>query len=827
MSTALPRAAGLVLALASALGAQEAPRFVPNLGQWSHAARFVARTGGVHLGLEEQRASIALRSVDPDGIQRGHLVRFDWSDPAAKPALRTGRLLPGEHHYFLGADASRWRSQVPGYAEVRVEEVRAGIDLRWRAEPKLLAYDVHVAPGAALDALLIRCEGALGIAIEDDGRLAITTSIGVLHQTAPVAWQIDGEVKLPRASRFVRRGEQSYGFEVQERSPHLPLVIDPGFVFSTFLGSSEFDELRSLAVDASGDPLIAGETSGANFPTTPGAFASTHASGGIENDFVITKLNADGRSLIWSTFVGGSSGEFSAAASLAIGAQDEVVIAGFSTSLNYPVTAGAFQANHRGGGTDGVVTKLSADGSSLVFSTYLGGTSSDAGRAAAITANGDIYVGGNSSSSDFPRVNALGNTFGGVTDAFLTKFTPTGTALFSRYVGGSFFDACADLELAANGDPILVILAGSTNLPTTAGAFDRTHNGRDDLYVLRLVEATHQLVFGTYLGGREHELPVAAEVAPSGAIFVVAESASPDFPTTPGALNPTPFGNVLAALSGDGSQLLYGTYLTGDFGPATALAIDSYGAAIVGGLAIGPNTVTTPGAVDRQYFHPPFNNFQEEALILQLSPNGSARRYATFLGGAGNDRVRGLASDGHGGVIVLALAQDASFASPNQSFPTTPGAFQSSNPGQFSGVVAHLDLLPIGVERVGRPSEGCAGRPLIGVRSQPHIGNASFALDGARAPQSTAGSLLLSLGTLPVGLPIVGIELWVDPTAPLFVSAFAGSDAHGHTLAPLPLAIDPTILGASLAAQYLWIDGCGAQGLSATDALRLTVQPTP
>jgi hypothetical protein len=334
--------------------------------------------------------------------------------------------------------------------------------------------------------------------------------------------------------------------------------LDPtggALVYSTYLGGSDFDQGTGIAVDAAGNAYVTGGTSSTDFPTTAGAFQTTFGGGLGFPDAFVTKLNASGTALVYSTYLGG--GGIDRGFGIAVDAAGNAYVTGFSDSLDFPTTAGAFQVTFGGGG-DAFVTKLNPTGAALVTSTYLGGSGADAGRGIAVDAAGNAYVTGETDSRDFPTTGgAFQPTFDGPDfDAFVTKLNPTGAALvYSTYLGGSEFDVTQGIAVDAAGNAYVTGETSSRDFPTTAGAFQMTIGGVSDAFVTKLTATGAALVYSTYLGGGDIDRGFGIAVDAAGNAYVTGGTTSIDFPTTAGAFQSTfggGFGDGFVAKITDG-----------------------------------------------------------------------------------------------------------------------------------------------------------------------------------------------------------------------------------------------------------------------------------
>ncbi len=311
-------------------------------------------------------------------------------------------------------------------------------------------------------------------------------------------------------------------------------------VYATYLGGSDLDLASGIAVDAGGNAYVSGLTVSADFPTTPLAFDQTLSG---DNDAFVTKLNATGTALVYSTYLGGSVAgpvtEF--ASGIALDAAGNAYVAGSTSSSDFPTTPGAFQTISVS--RDGFVTKLDATGMTLLYSTYLGGTDADEARGLSVDAAGSAYVIGTAVSADFPLMNPFQNQLGGGADAFITKLNAAGSALaYSTYLGGSDVEEGYGIAVDANGNAHVIGRTLSIDFPITAGAFQPTFGGGEDAFVTKLNPAGSALVYSSYLGGNDTDTNTGAialdDLAEPNA-YVTGTAQSPDFPTTPGAFDTT------------------------------------------------------------------------------------------------------------------------------------------------------------------------------------------------------------------------------------------------------------------------------------------------
>ena len=395
-------------------------------------------------------------------------------------------------------------------------------------------------------------------------------------------------------------------------------ALGTGLVYATFLGNVVYEDFVGIAVDSSGNAYITGMTNLSGFPVTPDALQPVH---GGDFDAFVSKLDASGTSLLYSTFLGGSSRDHGYG--IVVDGLGNICLTGETSSANFPVTAGALQTSH-GGGQDVFVAKLNPAGSSLVYSTYLGGRNHEYSGGIAADESGNVYVTGGAR-EEFPVTpGGFQVTPGGNQDAFAAKLNPLGTKLlYSTFLGGSGLDDGNGIAVDGSGNAYVTGDTESLDFPTTSGALQTLlGNGLStflsDAFITKLNPSGTELVYSTYIGGQYHENSGGIALDSSGNAFVTGRTYSTDFPVTPGALQPIPsdpYDVFVAKLDGSGESLLYGTYLGGfgfsDYG--RGIAVDSSGNAYVTGNTDSTNFPVTPGALQ------PFISVYTDAFVVKLT----------------------------------------------------------------------------------------------------------------------------------------------------------------------------------------------------------------
>jgi len=545
--------------------------------------------------------------------------------------------LPGQVNYFVGTDRQNWRSGVETFARVRYESVLPGVDVEYYGtEGRELEYDLFLAAGVTPDSLALDFGGVSRITLSADGRAQLRLLDGSLVvKEPPVAYQVRSGKRVLVAVKYVLRGP-GLGFAVGEHDVSLPLVIDPVLTYSSYFGGSSFDEATAIAADSAGNTYFVGYTASSLFPTWS-PVQPVH--GGGAYDAFVVKLDPSGQHMVYSTYLGGSGPDIAYA--VATDALGNAYVAGLTSSPNFPVSA-AFQPA-LGGGQDAFVTKLNASGSALIYSTYLGGLGDDFAQGITVSGAGAAYLVGTTFSPNFPTKAPLQASIKGGQDAFVTQLNPSGAALvYSTFLGGGDTEYGSAIALDSSGSAYVVGSTTSPNYPTLNARQTTFAGGGTDAFLSKLNLTGSGLVFSTYLGGTSADEALGVS-APQGFAVVAGFTFSTDFPVTLPA-QPVAGGNnnsdaFVTRFDASGTAAIYSTYFGGTGNDrATAVVSDSGGIAYVVGRTdsadlplVAPSTGqgTYGGAVD--------------AFALALPASGSRFAYATYLGGAGEDRAAGVA----------------------------------------------------------------------------------------------------------------------------------------------------------------------------------------
>ncbi len=619
--------------------------FVPNRGQVDPRVQYYAQSSTFSAYFTDRGVTLDLHKGDRAAAL---VVSFPGSNSRAM--LTGARRARATVNYFTGR---RRYTSLPTYGQVRYHDLWPGIDLVFRTGAGQLKYEFLLRPGADPSDVRLAYAGADSLAL-DHGALVVGTPVGPLRDASPVARE--GRHTIPSA--YALKGS-SYGFTLGRHNRARPLVIDPGLAWSTYLGGAGEEDSAGVATDPQGNAYVAGRTFSGDFPTTPGAYNRTYA------DVFVSKFSADG-ALVYSTFIAPSDSVHG----IAVDANGSAYLAGTTADPSFPTTPGAYRSgasimqNHDWR----YVTKLNPQGSGLDYSTLVG----DVGLyyysgAIAIDSQGAAYTTGYTNSTTYPTTPGAYQTTPPSSGAFgyLTKLNPTGTGLdYSTFLNGAF---PGRVTVDAGGHAYLT--GGAVlGLPTTAGSYNQTWSGGSDAFVTEFDPSGSTLVFSTFIGGSGSDSGTDLKVDGSG-IYVTGRTDGSGFPTTPGAFDRTSAAGdaFVTKLNRSGSGLVYSTLVGGsDYDAAASIALLGKEAVITGDTQSVDFPTASADVVNNRY------SGSDDSFVTVLNDSGSGLLYSTYLGGTGRDLGLGVATDGQGNVYV-------SGDTTSTNFPTTPGAYQTTN----------------------------------------------------------------------------------------------------------------------------------------------------
>jgi hypothetical protein len=537
------------------------------------------------------------------------VLRMQMIGANPSPRILGKEALPGRVNYLVGKDPSQWHTKIPTYGKVAYEGVYPGVDLVYYGNQGQLEYDFVVAPSADPHDIKLAFKGSGPVEISPAGDLVLHTENGAIRMHKPVVYQEINGIRKSIDGNYMLKEKQTVGFQVAAYDTAHPLIIDPVLAYSTYLGGTYMDGASSIAVDLQGRIYVAGRTSSTDFPALNSVQPNLSSRAG---------------------------------------------------SSDFPV--------------DAFVAQLTPDGTALRYATFLGGSEYDGSQGIVVDPQGQATVAGLTFSPDFPIHNALQPTLGGSRDVFVAQLTADGAALrYSTYLGGSEEERVGGIAVDRRGQVVLTGLTLSTDFPVKNALQPTFGGGHSDAFVTQLT-ADGALSYSTYLGGNDSDEGSDIAVDPQDRAYVTGDTESPNFPTK-NALQPTlhldreALGRdaFVTKLTADGRALHYSTYLGGNGGDrGNDIAVDRQGQAYVVGetnstdFPIHNALQSTPGG-DRDTF------------VAQLTADGAALRYSTYLGGSASDMGEGIAVDQQGRASVTGYTDSANFPTYNALQPDYGG----------------------------------------------------------------------------------------------------------------------------------------------------------
>ena len=730
--------------------------FEVNQGQTSSDVKFLARRGGYALFLTKADAVLKLhtgKKLEPLVLQ------LKLADANEKLSVSGSDELPGKINYFIGKDPSKWRTNIPTYSKVRYATVYPGIDLVYYGNEGRLEYDFVVSPGADPGTIRVAFNG-VHPAIDNKGDLVLRIGQDEVRLEKPVVYQPTngraGRQLVDGRYRLTADGEVTFQIGAYDKSRSL--IIDPVLVYSTYLEGNSNDGSYRLFVDSTGSAYVTGGTESTSFPTTPGA---------------------------WQTKFRGSG----------TGCTEEPV----------------FQCG------DAFVTKMNPSGSALIWSTYLGGSSSDAGFAITADSSG-VYVAGQTSSSDFPvTAGAFQTTLPGTSTrgGFITKLNTSGSGLvYSTYLAGSTTDKLRGLAVDSSGNAYVTGGTQSADFPVTANAFQTTLAGTSNAFVSEMNSTGTALAYSTYVGGTGSDAANSIAIDASGNAYITGGTTSTGFPTSNpiqatfaggGTTCPAQHASIcgdafVTELNPTGTALIFSSYLGGsgeDSG--VGLVIDPAGNIYVSGGTDSSDFPTTPGAVQTTFGggSTGCTNTGEacgDAFLTKINAAKTAYVYSTYLGGTGDDVAGlGLAIDPAGNIHMAGVTASSNFpTTPNAPQLTYGGGSTICSPGFICGdgfvTKFSLDGSSLNFSTfLGGSSDDGAGGVAQDTSGNDYVVGVTTSTDFPTTPGAFQTSCTLCDGQSHAFITKLAIPFPTASLAPLSVDF--GNQIVGVTSAPMPVTL--------------------------------------
>ena len=725
--------------------------FVENKGQWEDNVKFKAKIPGGNLYLEKNEITYqfyneqdmarfhdlhhhAIKNpIAQDYIMNVHAFKLKFLNSQTNE-VRGANPTKDYVNYFLGNDKTKWASNVKKFAKTKYHNIYNKIDLKFYLKEGYLKYDFSVQRGGNPDVIMLDYEGIDKIVLEK-GVLKITTSVNEMIEQKPYAYQIiRGKQKQVKCNFKLDGNIVTYEFPKGYNKKH-ELIIDPTLVFCSYSGSTADNWGYTSTFDDAGHLYGGGVTFGLGYPFTVGAYQFNFA-GGNGNyaggcDITISKFSPNGTSLIYSTYLGGLENE--SPHSLIVNTSGELLVMGTTASANYPTSIMAYDNSFNGGvlytgsipnyvsGADIIISKLSANGTALLASTFVGGSGNDGLNQSfslqynyaddyrgeiIVDSNDNIYVASSTLSADFPVTSGVFQPgLSGGQEGCIFKLSPNlDILMWSTFLGGTNDDAAYSLQLNGFGDVLVAGGTASANFPTTLGSLNSGFQGGGvDGWITRINNSATSIIASTFIGTGSYDQTFFVQADSANNVYVVGQTEG-TYPIAPATVYNVPnSGQFIHKLSPNLSSTGFSTTVGTGSGEVdialSAFLVNDCNYIFVSGWG-GSVNVANGGA--------PFsttNGLPVTASAIQSTTDGSdyylmmlgedaaTLEFATFFGGnSSTDHVDGGTSRfDKRGIVYQAVCSSCGIA--NNDFPVTPGAWSvTDNSGNCNLGVFKIDL---------------------------------------------------------------------------------------------------------------------------------------
>lgn len=827
----------------------------PNQGQWEEEVKYKLELTSGAAFIEENGMSFVFSNWGNHAHEEGqenheheqetryHAIKAKYLGASESLDMTESNFSGFYRNYILGNNPDTWKSKIYSCQKTEIRNIYPGINLNYSTESESLEYSFVIQPGADVSKIQLDFSGQSNLSLDQEGNLVIAHTFGEIRFSKPRAWtQNERGTKEVEINFVLKDNVLSYAFPKSYNKNDI-LIIDPTLTFSTFSGSTADNWGFTAAPDANGNLFGAGVVFGLGYPVTAGVFDTTFNGGTI--DVGISKFNTNGTALIYSTYYGGNQSE--TPNSIVSNAAGELFVFGVTSSSNLPMAGVPFDNSYNGGpslannitnnlgftnGSDLYVARLSADGTTLLAATYVGGTGNDGCNVSnlkfnygdqfrgeiVVDAANNVYVASMTQSGNFPVVLGAQGAINGSQDAVLFKLNGgLNTMLWSTYFGGSGLETGNALELSSTGQ---VYLTGGTNSSDmqVAGGHDQSANGGTDGYLARFNGNTGAFISGTYIGSGEYDQSYFVQTDLDDRIYVLGQSEA-DLGVTPGHYGNPNSGQFIRKYSTNLATLEWTTMIGASTGhveisPTAFLVSDCYDIYLSGW---GGNTNQNPNV--SQAVNSSTNGFPVTSDAYQSTTNGSnfyiavlnqdamTMKYGTFFGSISNsfNHVDGGTSrfDKEGRIYHAVCG--ACGGNPN-GFTTTPGVWSPQNQSNNCNLAAFKFELNTIEAIVSNPDPViCLPDPVVFNNNSSNGNDFYWEFgDGASSTETNPSHLYPGPGTYQVSLIVSDTNLCYSPDTVYFEVNIG--EFNGGVVPPVgPICPGDTIqMEAFGGSTYLW-----------------------
>jgi hypothetical protein len=637
--------------------------FIPNAGQSDINVQYMSNMPRMGFFFTEEGVTFSgtVPEEESSAVVRWH---FAGADPAKNKSINQ---LPGVANYLKGANSSEWLMGLPTFRNVQYEELYPGIDMAVSGSVGYLATAIEIAPGANPEKLVWRFEGAEPTLNSETGALILSDKDGRIMMTfeRPIASQQIGGELVPVIANFVIHDNGTIGVAaaITNKAKSLSLLL--GVNLQTNMATDEAD---AVVTNASFESFVTGITSSPLFPTV------NPLQGAISNqyDTFITKFSADG-DVLYSTYLGGNGRDY--VDGIDLDPDGNIIVTGQTLSTDFPLANPIF-------GTladrDAFVSKISANGSQLLFSSYIGGSDWDSARDLSVDDQGDIYLVGQTLSTNYPLQNPLQNTSGGEYDAFLSKISgDTYQLVFSTYLGGSESDYASGIDTDQSGNVFVTGGTNSADFPVINTGIPQPQVGMDidNAYITKITADGSAIIFSSLFGGNSDDVGRSLSVDPlDNNVYIGGWTISSNFPVV-NPIQSVKGGNrdaFITRVAGNGSSILFSTYFGGIYDDyATSIKVGGAGNVFVTGFTASPDFPQLNPLPGMGYPGGIWDGF-----VLMHSPSGNLV-WSTYLGGTNSDQASSIDVDSIGRPVVVGQTFSTDFPTVNAFQPNLSGGSEA------------------------------------------------------------------------------------------------------------------------------------------------------
>lgn len=652
----------------------------PNKGQWDERIRYSMDLNQGKLYLEETGLTYYLTDAlshnhaehdhsenEKNGISY-HVIKQEFKGANSNCSKIENNSSKHYKNYIIGSNSSKWKSNIYSFGVVTYSEFYSNIDLFYSTDKDQLSYNFRVFPTGNPDLIKFALPGAESITIDSEGNLRIKHRFGEIIQSKPVAWNITDEGAKRAVPCSFKIENDVVGFYLSDGyNQDEILIIDPSLTFSTFTGSTADNWGFTATPDINGNLFGGGIVFGTGYPLSTGAYdvSFNSGTGTFPMDVGITKYNASGTNILYSTYIGGSGNE--TPHSIVCAPNGELYIYGITSSVNFPMAGSPYDNSHNGGpnelenslefnGADIYVARLSPNGTTLLSSTYIGGNNTDGLNTNSLDYNyGDqfrgeiildnnqnVYIASTTASSNFPMVSAAQTMLSGSQDAVILKLNSNlSSLLWSTYFGGSGLETGNSITVSANGSVYVAGGTSSFSIPISSGNDLNYNGGLSDGYVLRLNQSNGQFNSGSYMGLGEYDQTYFVDTDIDNFVYVYGQTES-NWSISPSCYGTPNSGQFVRKYSPDLQTVSWTTMIGAGSGnveisPTAFLVSDCYDIYLAGWGGILNQSGQASSSTSNGFqctpdaFQPVTNG--NNFYLAVLDQDASALKYATFMGG--------------------------------------------------------------------------------------------------------------------------------------------------------------------------------------------------